>query len=54
MCRCPQALANQVKAAKTQTRQKQAAAKKLENQLQRVKAEMKATLEVGTVLALVG
>lgn len=43
-----QALANQVKAAKTQTRQKQAAVKKLDTQLQRVKADMKATLEVGT------
>lgn len=53
----PQELGNQVKAAKTQTRYKQQAVRKLETQLQRVKAEMKATLEVGTVglvLALAG
>jgi hypothetical protein len=43
----PQELANQVKAAKTQTRYKQQAVRKLETQLQRVKAEMKVTLEVG-------
>lgn len=45
-CVLPQALASQLKAAKAVTRGKQAAAKKLEQRLQQVQAEMKATMEV--------